>query len=217
MAREYYSDMVQGPRPRILEKVDDVLWAGTLALLERAINTNLLAEDFPELCTDGGEPYAVDRLTVMQTIAAEIPDLGWPPDDRRVPPTLAVIDLVEFLHRHASKATRRKHHSFFDHDHLRFDREAGRQELLEAANRLLAVRPVVCSSRKSTWARIDPIHSACMRSKRPRRASLSAGSLARSRALARSASTCGSVVPETSALSIARPETPGCPTPRNRA
>ena len=138
MAREYYSDIVQGPRPRTREQVDDVLWSATLALLERAINTNLLAEDFPELCTDGGEPYAVDRLTVMQTIRAEIPDIPWPPDDRQAPPTFAALDLLEFLHRHASKATRRKHHGFFDHDHLRFDREEGQEELREAANRLLA-------------------------------------------------------------------------------
>jgi hypothetical protein len=137
MAREYYSDTVQGPRPRTREEVDDVLWSATLALLERAINTNLLAEDFPELCSDGGEPYAVDRLTVMQTIRAEIPDLPWPPNDRRVPPTLAVLDLLEFLHRHASKASRRKHHGYLDHDHLRFDREEGRDALREAANRLL--------------------------------------------------------------------------------
>jgi hypothetical protein len=138
VAREYYSDSVQGPRPRIEEQVDDVLWSATLSLLERSINTNLLAHDFPELCEDGGETYATDRLSVMQTIRAEIPDLPWPPTESGVPPTLAVLDLFEFLHRHASKATRHKHHSFFDHHHLRFDRRQGQEELREMVNRLLA-------------------------------------------------------------------------------
>ena len=41
----------------------------------------------------------------------------------------------------------------------------------------------ICSSRKSMWARIAPIHSACRRSKRPSSASRSAGIFARSAAL----------------------------------
>lgn len=138
MTREYYSDSVQGPRPRVEEQVSDVLWSAVLALLERSINTNLLAQDFPELCEDGGEPYSTDRLSVIQTLRAEIPSLPWPPSESHVPPTLSVLDLLEFLYQHASKATRGKHHGFFDHDHLRFDRKQGRRELREAANRLLA-------------------------------------------------------------------------------
>jgi hypothetical protein len=50
--------------------------------------------------------------------------------------------------------------------------------------------------------------SACSGSKRPSSASLSAGIFLRSLPRARSASTSGSVVPRTSASSIARPETP---------
>jgi hypothetical protein len=109
-----------------------------LALLERAINTNALAQDFPEVCSDNGAAYATDRLSVMQTIRAEIPELPWPPDESAVPPTLVVLDLIEFLYRHGSKVVGGRRHSFFDHVHLRFDRGAGRQELREAANRLLA-------------------------------------------------------------------------------
>ena len=137
MARDYYSDQIQGPRPRTEERVDDAVWAGFLSLLERSVNTNALAQDFPQICADGAEPYATDRLSVMQTIHAEIPELPWPPDQYTVPPTLPVLDLLEFLHRHASKATPRKHHSFFDHDHLRFDRAQGQDELRQAVNRLL--------------------------------------------------------------------------------
>src|SRR6266540_4404356 len=66
----------------------------------------------------------------------------------------------------------------------------------------------ICSSRKSRWARIAETISACWRSKRPTSASLSAGIFARSFPCASSARTCGSVVPCTSASSIARPEAP---------
>ena len=58
------------------------------------------------------------------------------------------------------------------------------------------------------WARIAPTTIPCSWSKRPSNASLSAGSFWRSLPLARSASTAGSVVPVTSASSIARPEVP---------
>jgi hypothetical protein len=114
------------------------LWAGVLALLERAINTSALAQDFPEVCSDNGAAYATDRLSVMQTIRAEIPELPWPPDESTVPPTLVVLDLIEFLYRHGSKVVGGQRHGFFYHVHLRFDRTVGRQDLREAANRLLA-------------------------------------------------------------------------------
>jgi len=58
------------------------------------------------------------------------------------------------------------------------------------------------------WARIAPTTILCLASKRPCSASLSGGSFWRSLPLASSASTAGSVVPATSASSIARPEAP---------
>ena len=58
------------------------------------------------------------------------------------------------------------------------------------------------------WARIAPTTIPCSASKRPSSASRSAGSFWRSLPLASSASTAGSVVPATSASSIARPEAP---------
>src|SRR3954470_7903149 len=57
-------------------------------------------------------------------------------------------------------------------------------------------------------ARIRPTTSVCSASKRPSSASWRAGSFLRSRPRARSASTPGSVVPDTSASSIARPDLP---------
>jgi DNA-binding transcriptional LysR family regulator len=57
-------------------------------------------------------------------------------------------------------------------------------------------------------ARVLPTTRTCWASKRPSSAALSAGSFLRSWPRARSASTTGSVVPDTSASSIARPDLP---------
>ncbi len=55
-----------------------------------------------------------------------------------VPPTLQILDLVEFCHRNASKPIRGSHHSYFNHHHLTFDRVAGQSEFRERINRLFA-------------------------------------------------------------------------------
>ena len=69
-------------------------------------------------------------------------------------------------------------------------------------------KAAIDSSRKSMCARIWETISAWFGVKRPWSASRSAGSFARSLPRARSASSSGSCVPETSASSIRRPETP---------
>ncbi len=127
MPRDYYSDAVQGPRALTEDTVDEQLWSAIFALLERSIATHVLAEDFPLTCEDGGLAYATDRAAVMQTIAGEIPNLPSPLAAHPVPPTLSILDLLEFLQRHASKATRLERHGYFRHDHLRFDREFGQR------------------------------------------------------------------------------------------
>jgi hypothetical protein len=138
VGREYYSDRIRGPRARTAEEVSKPLWAALLALVERGLNSGLFAQDFPLLCEDGAGVYGSDRAGFMQTLRAEIPDLDWPLDEHSVPPTLAVLDLLEFLHHHASQATEGPYHSFYRHHHLSFDRRVGRGELRESVNRLLA-------------------------------------------------------------------------------
>jgi hypothetical protein len=138
MTRDYYSDTVQGPRPRTEDTIDVQVWSAIHALLERSIATHALAEDFPLVCDDGGLAYATDRDALMSTIAGEIPDLPSPLVGHILPPTLPVLDLLEFLQRHASKVTRVERHNYFAHDHLRFDRELGSIEMRESINRLLA-------------------------------------------------------------------------------
>lgn len=134
----YYSDRVRGPKARAVEDIGETLWAAILALLDRGIEGAWFALDFPLPCEDGKGTYACDRDSLMATVRAEIPDLGRHLYQRPLPPTLAVLDLLEFMHRHACEVSEGKYHSFYDHHHLRFDRAAGQRALRESANRLLA-------------------------------------------------------------------------------
>jgi hypothetical protein len=71
-------------------------------------------------------------------VAGAAPWISASSDGTMVPLTLSILDLLEFMLRHASKATRSERHSYFAHDHLRFDRDSGRTEMRASINRLLA-------------------------------------------------------------------------------
>ncbi len=53
-----------------------------------------------------------------------------------MPDTLAILDLIEFSWRTIGKPIKGNYHGFFDHHHLSFDIDAGRDEFREAVNRI---------------------------------------------------------------------------------
>jgi hypothetical protein len=138
MTSDYYSDRVRGPRARSEEEIDETLWEAIHALFERGVETAVFAQDFPMQCEDGKGVYACDRAGNVATVRAEIPDLGDLSYKGELPPTLAILDFLELMYRYASQPSERDYHSYFKHHHLRFDRSAGRRELRETVNRLLA-------------------------------------------------------------------------------
>ena len=143
MAVPYYSDRTQGPKARVEEAIPESVWKAVLSLIERGINGKLFAEDFPLECEDGRGTYACDRGSFFETLQAEVPDLGWPLTSYSQPDTLAILDALEFVYRHASAASDAKYHPFFDHHHLRFDRAAGQAKVREDINRLLSRNQLV--------------------------------------------------------------------------
>jgi hypothetical protein len=134
----YYSDEVRGPRPRVGEDFDRGSWGGVFALMEAGIRRPLFAHDFPLMCEDGKGPYGCDEDNFLRALGAEVPDFAGGLTPYEVPETLAILDLLQFMFRHASAATVRDHHRYFGHDHLRFDRKEGRRQICEQVNSLLA-------------------------------------------------------------------------------
>lgn len=136
MPSEYYSDRIRGQQARQDRELTDVAWGGIVALYRRYIATNWLAEDFPKNCEDGYGPYACDEEMLGLTLAAEIPEVGPSLRPGSMPPTLAALDLLEFICAHASEPVQGSHHKFFDHYHLRFD--PGEAQVRRDINTLLA-------------------------------------------------------------------------------
>jgi len=71
-------------------------------------------------------------------LKAEIRDVPWPPNEEEVPPTLAVLDLLEFCYRRVGKPVPFDYHKYSQHDHLRFEREEGQVAFRKDINRILA-------------------------------------------------------------------------------
>lgn len=138
MSSDYYSDRVQGARDRGVEEITPAVWGGIVALVERGIAYPWFGKDFPLMCEEREAVCGCDQRAFRLALAAEIPDLDWPLNDRHLPPTLAALDLLEFIYRHASAPHQRNYHDFYSHRHLTFKVAQGQTEVSEAINRVLA-------------------------------------------------------------------------------
>jgi len=107
-------------------------------LVDSYVSNGGFGIDFPEQCPDGRGPTGADSRAFSLALRAEIPDLEWPLRPDKLPPTLAVLDLLEFCYRHVAEPIPGSYHSFFDHHHLGFEREQGRRDFRERAERILA-------------------------------------------------------------------------------
>jgi hypothetical protein len=110
MPSDYYSDRVRGQQARQNRELTEGAWGGIVALYHRYIATNWLAEDFPKNCEDGYGPYACDEQMLGLALAGEIPDVGLSLRPGSLPPTLAALDLLEFIYDHASEPVRGSYH-----------------------------------------------------------------------------------------------------------
>ena len=70
-------------------------------------------------------------------LIAHIPRLGDWPREHQQPDTVTAMDLVVFGWHHAQQPIVEDHHSFFRHDHYKFDQEVGRERWRTEINRIL--------------------------------------------------------------------------------
>jgi hypothetical protein len=138
MTSPYFSDREKSPPPRTNLAINSAAWGGLVALIDSYVANGGFGADFPELCPDGRGPTGTDDATLGRALRGEIPDIEWPLQAGNVPATPAVLDLLEFCHRHIAEPIQRSYHSFFGHYHLDFDRDHGRQQFRERASRILA-------------------------------------------------------------------------------
>lgn len=151
---EYFSDREQGARARTIDVIPLQVWRGLLVLIQNRIKDGSLGLGFPEMCPDGGAISGTDESAFWNLARAEIPDLcvlkdaknhpwktdpveHWPPSQEIAPDTLAILDFLEFVARNIGQPMKDGYHSYFRHDHLVFDRDAGLRSFLSDANRVL--------------------------------------------------------------------------------
>ena len=138
MNAEYFSDRERAPAARVGEEIGVAAWGGIVATIQSRISDGSLGVGFPDSCPDGRGTTGTDGSAFTLTLKAEVPGIVWPFDTEKAPPTLAILDLVEFVFRHVGKPNIRDHHEFFGHNHLTYDRPEGQVEFRRVINRILA-------------------------------------------------------------------------------
>jgi hypothetical protein len=134
----YFSDRELGLPSQVRQDVDVAAWGGFVALINGLIANGAFGIDFPEECPDGCGPTGTNEPTLGLAVRGEIPELEWPIRAEVLPPTMAVMDLLEFCHDHVADAIPGSHHSFFNHYHLTFNRVTGQEQFRERVYRILS-------------------------------------------------------------------------------
>ncbi|MUG96499.1 hypothetical protein F7734_30825 [Scytonema sp. UIC 10036] len=68
-------------------------------------------------------------------ILSSFPNIKWPLDELDKPCTLTILELLEFCHEKIAKPIEYEYHKYFQHHHLRFEREEGQSEFRNKVNR----------------------------------------------------------------------------------
>ena len=127
----YFSEKEQGERPRTHEVIEEGAWVGIQALIRRRIEDGSFGQECPEICLDGGsQVIGTDENLFGQAVRGDIPafvNLPWRSSEYDLPDTLDILDLIEFSWKKIGKPVKGRYHSHFEHYHLTFDIDIGRE------------------------------------------------------------------------------------------
>ena len=149
----YFSERETGELPREGEEISANAWRGLLVVIRTLSVGGFFGARFPEICEDGTFTCGANMGMVDDSLRAEIPKLAdlveqtYPRFTRTtldalgfpdiLPSTLDILDLIEFCWRSVGKPIHTNYHSFFRHNHLAFDEEAGRAEFRSQVETIL--------------------------------------------------------------------------------
>jgi len=136
--QEYFSDKELGPRSRTIEEISEAAWGGIIGIINSELKKSSFGLDFPLECPDGGATAGNDRDNFSMCLRGEISAIPWPLELTPVPHKFAILDLVQFCYNHIAQAQSHYYHSFFQHDHFNFDRDAGRRTFRESVSRIFS-------------------------------------------------------------------------------
>ncbi|MCA1404661.1 hypothetical protein I6F26_10335 [Ensifer sp. IC3342] len=138
----YFSEEEEGERPRENEEIGEAAWGGIKALIAARIDDGSFGAAYPRPCEEGRGAIGTDADALWQAVRAEIRNLQalpLPPwyYGEDMPRTLDVLDMIQFCWRCVGAPIQDNFHRYFQHYHLRFDVEAGREKFREDINRIL--------------------------------------------------------------------------------
>jgi hypothetical protein len=142
---EFFSDSVNGLRPRTSETIPPQVWDGIVALVDNLITTGAFGLKFPCHCSDGNVTIGTNYQNLSSDIQAKIPKISWPlvqsanstggpTEGNNQPDTLTILDIVQYTHRAIGKPIETSYHSHCSSHHLKFDIAQGKSEFCESIN-----------------------------------------------------------------------------------
>jgi len=137
MSQAYFSDKERPPKPRVIEEINEEVWRAINAEIESRIENGSFGMNFPMGCPDGRGPTGTDTSDFYAAAYGHVPDLKIE-DRQAVPPTLAILDFIQFCYRRVAKPIPGGWHKFYDHYHLTFDQQAGQRDFREQIDLLFA-------------------------------------------------------------------------------
>lgn len=138
-----FSEREQGERPRDNDEISKKVWGGVQALIHKGVYDGSFGKSYPALCPSGYGRFGTDPSMLLQAMHAEIPKLQETLSDENEPwfsdikpPTLTILDIIEFCWCHISKPWQVGGYDDFcdDHPHLDFDVDAGQKAFRETVN-----------------------------------------------------------------------------------
>jgi hypothetical protein len=154
MSHSYFSDKERPPKPRVIEEINDQVWRALKAEIECRIENGSFGMNFPVSCPDGRGPTGTDTSAFYAAAYGHVPDLQTE-SGRETPPTLAILDFIQFCYRRVAKPVRGGYHEFFDHYHLTFEQADGREDFRHEVNLILARNGLAYELEKSGETSFD--------------------------------------------------------------
>ena len=136
-APSFYSDRTNGAVARTHEELPEATADGLKALVERRIDSNFLAEEFPSYCSDGNGIEGTNKFSVGPDLTALVPGATWPLWQEETDDA-TLFDIVEYVGQRVSKPSNAEYHSFLRHYELDFDKKAGREQFRAEVNQILS-------------------------------------------------------------------------------
>ena len=133
----YISDRELGQQPRTNEEISSGAWKGLFRLIDKGIADGSFGEHFPETCQDSAaNVIGTHEQGFREAACAEIPGL---PENFNAGSTLCIYDILDLLEFSANKIAfpvKGDYHKYFQHNHLSFNQERGREEFVKSVNRI---------------------------------------------------------------------------------